>query len=374
MKTPSQEELLGYVLGALDAQEQRDVQQLIDENPEIEEQLLQIKNSLQPLDCLQSSGPRPGLARRTCESVASWQHESALGNPTDVSSLDSSIRAAFDVEADDPRLVAAEDVATYNVRRPQTQPAIRSSVSQRFLHPNTWSIPDVMVGMAIIAIMAGILFPAISYTRYNSRIAACQNNMGQIGMALMSFSSAHEGQFVTIPRDGKLSNIGCFGPILKDSGFVEDDSVFACAGVASKTPVQIPSCDQIKNSHCAKQMDHYRKTMCGHFGYTMGYQENGQYQSPRDMGRTNVVLVADRPSCLPGRVSKNHGGKGQNCLFEDGRVAFVVGPAFGGDAIFENDYGVVGPGSHSGDNVIAPSHLSLVQSENIIELIRADCD
>ena len=72
MKQPSQEELLGYVLGALDAQEQRNVQQLIDQNPELEEQLLEIKNSLLPLDCLDTSGPRPGLARRTCEMVACW--------------------------------------------------------------------------------------------------------------------------------------------------------------------------------------------------------------------------------------------------------------------------------------------------------------
>ncbi len=366
MNTPTQEELLGYVLGALDAQEQRDVQRLIDENPEIEEQLLQIKNSILPLDCLDASGPRPGLARRTCESVAGWQNESELV-PADSSSLDSSIRAAFDVEAEGS---LEED----SIADAEAQPRLRPSVSQRFLHPNTWSVPDVMVGVALIAIMAGILFPAISYTRYNSRIASCQNNMGQLGMALMSFSSAHEGQFVAIPRDGKLSNIGCVGPILKDSGYIEDDSVFACAGVASDTPIMIPSCDQVENSHCAKQSEHYRQTMCGDYGYTMGYEEDGEYQPPRNMGRTNVVLVADRPSCLPGRVSVNHGGKGQNLLFEDGHVEFVVGPAYGGDAIFENDYGVVGPGSHPRDNVIAPSHLSLVQAEELIELIQADCD
>jgi len=374
VNTPSQENLLGYVLGALDAQEQRNVQQLIDENPAIEEQLLQIKNSIIPLDCLESTGPPPGLARRTCESVAGWQNESELVDPADSSSLGPCIQAAFEAEAShcENALAAADQVGADDDHGPLT-PMLRSSVSQRFLHPRTWSIPDVLVGMALIAIMAGILFPAISYTRYNSRIVDCQHNMGQIGMALMSFSSAHEGQFVVIPRDGKLSNVGSFGPILKDSGFVEDDSVFSCAGVAgSLPPVHIPSCDQIKNSQCAKEMDHYRRTMSGHYGYTMGYEVDGQYQSPRNMGRSNVVLVADRPSCLPGRVSQNHGGKGQNCLFEDGRVEFVRGHVYGGDAIFENDYGIVGPGSHESDNVIAPSHLSLAKSGYVMELIEAD--
>ena len=75
MKTPSQEDLLGYVLGALDAQEHRDLQQQIDENPEIEDHLLQIKNSLLPLDCLDTAGPKTGLARRTCEAIANWQKD-----------------------------------------------------------------------------------------------------------------------------------------------------------------------------------------------------------------------------------------------------------------------------------------------------------
>ena len=78
MKNPSQENLLGYVLGALDAQEQRDIQQTIDANPEIEEQLIKIKGDLLPLDCLDSSAPQPGLARRTLESVAIWQNSSSL--------------------------------------------------------------------------------------------------------------------------------------------------------------------------------------------------------------------------------------------------------------------------------------------------------
>lgn len=76
MKHPSQEDLLGYVLGALDAPEHREIQQLIDQNPEIEEELLRIKSSLLPLDELDSGKSRPGLARRTCEAVAAHVKQS----------------------------------------------------------------------------------------------------------------------------------------------------------------------------------------------------------------------------------------------------------------------------------------------------------
>jgi len=74
---PSQQDLLGYVLGALDAQEQRELQKQIDNDPALEESLLDIKAALVPLDSIDNKGYRPGLARRTCEAVANWDAESA---------------------------------------------------------------------------------------------------------------------------------------------------------------------------------------------------------------------------------------------------------------------------------------------------------
>ena len=87
MKHPSQEDLLGYVLGALDAQEQRDVQQLIDADPELEEKLLEIRSSLGPLDFLDgTAGPRPGLARDRLVAAAD------LGERTSPNWLDHPVR------------------------------------------------------------------------------------------------------------------------------------------------------------------------------------------------------------------------------------------------------------------------------------------
>ena len=79
MNHPSQQDLLGYVLGALDAQEQRDLEQQIDNDPALEETLLDIKAALVPLDSIDNKGYRPGLARRACEAVANWDEESADG-------------------------------------------------------------------------------------------------------------------------------------------------------------------------------------------------------------------------------------------------------------------------------------------------------
>ena len=362
MKHPSQEDLLGYVLGALDASEQREIQQLIDQNPEIEEELLRIKSSLLPLDELDSGKPRPGLARRTCEAVATHVKQDGLVANQDAEEVE------FHPAASDPKailesaLAAADPAAVDSQSSTQPKPKVMLPVHERIFSPSSWSISDVLASVAIMAVMASVLFPALSYSRYNSRLFACQNNMREIGNAMLKYSDINDGMFVTIPSSGNLSAAGSYAPILKQAGLIEDDSTFACAGVASQTaPVHIPSCELMTTNKVPEsQLNHWRRSMGGHYGYTMGYVENEQYCPPRNMGRTNVVLLADQPSIdLEGRRSANHCGNGQNCLFEDGHVEFVKGHTYGSDALFENDYGVVAPGSHAADNVIAPSHLSI---------------
>jgi hypothetical protein len=211
---------------------------------------------------------------------------------------------------------------------------------------------------AAIAIAASILFPAIAHTRHNSRLIACRNNLQQLGRAFMKYSDLNAGQFVSIPQSGKLATNGGFGPILKNSGLLEDDSLLACAGVAESKPVHIPTIEQLEAAS-GNNLVSLQKRTGGHFGYSMGYHENGTYRAPHNAGRSNVVLLADAPSIeLVGRRSGNHGGHGQNVLFEDGRVQFIGGHAIAGDAIYENDYGIVAPGSHPADSVIAPNHLA----------------
>ncbi len=340
MKQPSQEELLGYVLGALDAQEQRNVQQLIDQDPELEEQLLAIKNSILPLDCLDTSGPRPGLARRTCEMVACGQPEQQHAD------FSATLLPIQNVDVE-PKLTVAE----------------RNEISS--LPPSSWSLPNFVVAVGLMAIVAGILFPTISYTRFNSRLMACQDNMRELGTAFMQFSDTNGGYFVEIPRSGNLAANGCYAAILKDRQLVEDDQLFACAGIGSDAPpVYIPSVETIMAAS-GDQLCHLKRSL-GHYGYTMGYCDERGYCPPQNRGRTNVVLLADMPSLnAAGRVSANHCGWGQNCLFEDGHIGFVCGESIGEDAIFVNDYNLVAPGCRPDDNVIAPSHLSPAVAEVI---------
>ena len=357
MNSPVQEDLLGYVLGALDATEERDIQQKIEQDPALQEEVRKLKASLVPLDFLDApSGLRTGLARRTCEWVAGTTKNPDFTESTNY--VDHLATLADDQAVNETAAAQSTDNVDFDNSNVDDQKVTLSPSRFELLHPQTWSMTDAIAGIAIVAVLSGILFPTLSWQRFNSRKLACQDNLRNVGMALMQYSDNHGGQFVAIPSAGKLSASGLFAPMLKDAGLIEDDRVFSCAGVDQDAPVFIPSLAQLESAD-GEQLDYLKRNMAGHFGYSMGYTDGNEYRPLTNSGLTNTVLVADRPSFKqPDRRSMNHGAWGQNCLFGDGRVEFIKGDSVGEDAIFVNDYGVVAPGTSPRDSVIAPSHLS----------------
>ena len=334
MNNPSKEDLLGYVLGALDADQQQQVQQSIDQDPQIEDDLIEIKASLAPLELLENgSGSRPGLARRTCESLAILQ-KTEIGEAT------------ADPHPDEPALSPAS-------RRRPTQ-SMNPEMATGTLR-SSWSLNDLLVGVACAAVMVGLLFPAISYTRYHNNLAGCQKNMISLGSAFQSYSDIHDGQFVAIPTSGNCAVTGIFAPTLKAAGLLSDDQL-ACPGSNREAPVFIPSLQTIEGSQ-GERLAHYQQSMGGDYGYTMGYYVNDRYVPPTDVGRSHFILCADKPSPMnEGFRSGNHGTVGQNCLFEDGHYQFVKGHAYGNDPIYKNDFDMVAAGAHANDSVIGASH------------------
>lgn len=421
MNYPLQEDLLGYVLGALDATEERDIQQKIEHDPDLKNQVQRIRERLLPLEALETpTGMRPGMARRTCEWVAGVDKDPGLAAPhqiEDTNHIEAFPESVTDSQASTPLQNVAGAQAASNVdfqsrqdSTHQTNPGVESNSARpidtpvasskdpsiagvassiagendtadptrpielsaglsedarfQLLHPGTWSMADALTGVAILAVMGGILFPAISYQRFHSRLLSCQDNLHSIGHALIQYSDINGGNFVEIPTQGRLSASGYFAPALMDANLIQDDAVFSCAGLAQhgpQTPVHIPSIAQIKSA-TGDHLQHLRRTMSGNYGYSMGYQNDDRYRPLSNRGLTNTVLVADMPSLnQPNRHSINHGNWGQNCLFGDGHVTFIRGDSIGQDAIFVNDYGVVAPGTSELDSVIAPSHLSPVK-------------
>lgn len=329
MKQPSSEDLLGYMLGALDARDARRVEESLERDPGLEQDLCEMKATLAPLEMLdERGGPPPALARRTCQVVAA---ASRHGDEAILAGDSGAIRMSAPADGGMPELGRA-----------------------------SWSLVDLLVACTAAAIVGAVLLPAISLSRFNSRVIACQSNLQCLFHSMVSWAEMNDGEFVRIPDSGPLSVAGCFGPYLKESGLLESDQLLSCPGISgSAEPARIPTLTEVANATTVPQTLDMQRRMGGHYGYSLGNADNGIYRAPRSMGRANFALLADSPTFSNGnsRSSRNHGPSGQNILFEGGRVSFVTSPIIGTDEVFLNDLMMVAPGIHNLDSVVAPSHV-----------------
>jgi hypothetical protein len=321
MSDSVQEQLIGYLLGALDEAEAEAVQQRLAVDPQYREQYVQLRRQLERLEVvLTEPQPPPGLAERTCRLV--FQH----------------------ADAQRVRALARRPIS------PQAAPPSRTTRS-------SWL--DMVVAACVLAAVGLGILPAVQNSRFQARLASCQDNLRQLGFSLSAYSMTNQGYFPRVPAQGKLAAGGVYAPTLQNGGFLTDGRRVICpdSALVAERDFRIPSLDEIRAAG-AGDLTRLRSEMGGSYGYCIGYLDNGVFQATRNFSRPRFALMADAPTPdLPNHQSLNHGGLGQNVLFEDGHVAFLTSskPCDLGDDIFANDAQVVAVGLHRDDSVIVGS-------------------
>jgi hypothetical protein len=314
------EQLLGYLLGALDESEQESLEDQLERDPHLRRELAEMRDKLRPLEATRLElSPPPGLAFRTCELVASAAHSQTRPKPASVPLM----------------APVAPTVTLSNLR---------------------W--PDVTVGATVCLLAVLLVLPAVHGSRFVAQVEACQDNLRKVGYALENYSQLHAGYFPTIPSQGKAAAAGIYAPTLLRSGLLTETRVVLCPAAArtDRASFAIPSLDELESAS-EEEVPQLQETMGGSYGYSLGYLHNGHYQGTRNLHRASFALAADTPSTQQQHQSQNHAGRGQNVLFEDGHIQFLRCTQIleGGDDIFVNDDRQVAAGLHLNDAVIAPS-------------------
>jgi hypothetical protein len=303
------EDLIGYLLGALEPEEHAAVEARLGHDPSLKRELELLSRSLQPLACDQQHYQPPvGLAHRTCEFVA--------------------------MQA-----------------RAMVAPSGESARGQ-------WTFADMAIAAGIFLAATMLFFPALNQSRFAARVLGCQNNLREIGTALTTYSDLHAGYFPNIAPEGRMSTAGIYAARLVEGGFLGGPQNVVCpASALADQQVHIPTMEELQRAS-RSQLVRLHQQMGGSYGYNIGYVSGGRYYPTKNLRRVRFALMADAPVTTPPYRSLNHGDCGQNVLFEDLHVQFLTTCRARGctDNIFLNDKGEVAAGVHQNDAVLGASH------------------
>jgi hypothetical protein len=225
------------------------------------------------------------------------------------------------------------------------------------------SLVDGIVAVGVVLAISMLILPALRESRDSSRRTVCQNNLKDLGIAAFAYASDNGGHF---PNVGLHQPAGIFAVRLVEGGYLDRTQTMQLICPSSKEAemlrsgefgLHIPTLPQVERN-CSKLPPYVRLTMGGSFAYRVGYFDGGTYVSIRNRSDSRSPLISDAPNRERiGSASPNHDG--QNVLFEDGRVMYVVGylvPTLD-NHIFLNNDGQAAPGVNSMDPVLGRSEM-----------------
>ncbi len=329
-----QENIIGYLLGALDEVEMAQFEAELDRNVDLQVRVQDAARSLQVLENdydSEDDAPPIGLVESTCLKVAN---------------------------------------ATVSVGRRKTSRKKRAASRSRELgyDAEAWSMIDVVVAASVFFVACLLFFPAIKNSRFHAEIAGCQDNLIHVGRALIEYSGHDpQGEFPKIPKSGPLGVAGMYAPTLLEHGLITESHQFFCASTSSyrsNVDLSIPSISEIAATSPGPARAAIQERMGGSYGFVLGIKEGDQVGGIRNRGRDNFALMTDTPVCeiMPlKRELKRH----CNVLFECGnvRVLPLNTQSWQGDRLYENDNGQISAGVHEDDAVIGASATKPLATE-----------
>lgn len=228
--------------------------------------------------------------------------------------------------------------------------------------------------IAIIGILAAMLFPALNKAREKARRGVCAGNLHQIGVAMISYADDFNGWFpypdcgrscdinagvnlfnkyvgasspVAGPGVTSIGEISAFCRLLCALGYVGNPDVFFCPSdfnkksaamsrterpVSQNPPTGAKPAPPLWTQLYPYNISYFYVTRLGTGIPPMPNVANSSNTASGGSGNRAYMLMADKslagdnretPNLVPGDI---HGADGRNCLFSDGHVEWINGP------------------------------------------------
>ncbi len=341
------EDLLGFLLGALEPDEERRIVEALLRDPDLRAELERLRESLRPLQQSEEVFEPPAdLVFKTMSGIPERivENEPFVGAETSVGDTGAGDAGATGEEKQPKNAVSGLS--------PMPVPATSSP----------WRWMDAFATVAATTVLAGLVLPGILRERASSRSVACQEQLRTAGTALFEFlTHSTDSRFPQLEVDGPEAFAGRYATALAEAGLISFERPLWCPSLDIPVAWQhrpLPSHAELHQASPA-HLAFLQEGAGGHYAYSLGVRDQGRYFAPRFESRPYFAILADSPLDRFSGSGEAHEGRGFNILFEDGHVAFAAQPnAFDwGDHPFLNRSGEVEAGVDRNDAILAPSPM-----------------
>lgn len=219
------EDLIGYVLDALNPAERDAVAASLRARPELAVRAAELRRALAPLEADREPPPVPsGLALRTVARLAARLAGQEAGPAASADpAAPAAVARALTAAEPDERPLAFPTLP----RAPREQPEARA-VGGRFR-------PDLIVACGIALFATGLVISAVGKSRVQSQLLACQGNLRTLHTGLAGYADTHGGRY---PQIGTTATptADTFVPVLADAGQLPASFRPCCPADTSASP------------------------------------------------------------------------------------------------------------------------------------------